>query len=146
MAEADDAGEIGNECPCNDDESDWPRGPEYEAGDGKELEPVGALAAAGFGRKQAKGGWIDGLEPCLGDASEPRSGVGEEVFPATNEEDPLVETAIESRRASGFGVEDRSWKAGGAPGDEEVSGGDAEAVEERDPEIGDINPHGGPSI
>ena len=126
-----DAGEVGGEGVCDDDEGPRPWGPEGEGGDDEDLSPVGGFAAAGFGAEAFEELGIGRVEVLFGEAAEPWAGIGEELFPSTKAEDEIVGLTTFAgefleREAVGIKAGERHFSE--CPGDAEVGGGDADGV------------------
>lgn len=102
---------------------------------------MGEFTAAGFEDELAEVVWFGGLKLLFGEAVEPGGTIGEEVLPASDEEIFFVNLAW-FRRVLWKGADEAVvGELFAEPGDGEVDGGDAEAVEQGDGEVGELEKH-----
>ena len=101
---------------------------------------MGEFSAAGFGDESPEVAFVARGQMGFGESAEPRSGVGEELFPVTDQKEALEDGIGSAGRGEGS-VKHPAGDLFAEPGDGEVGQGDAEAVGEDDLGVGEFYEH-----
>lgn len=101
---------------------------------------MGEFSAAGFGDESPEVAFVERGQMGFGKSAEPRSGVGEELFPVTDQKEALEDGIGSAGRKEGS-VKHPAGDLFAEPGDGEVGQGDAEAVGEDDLGVGEFYEH-----
>ena len=101
---------------------------------------MGEFSAAGFGDESPEVAFVEGSQMGFWKSAEPRSGVGEELFPVTDQKEALEDGIGSAGRGEGS-VKHLVGNLFAEPGDGEVGQGDAEAVGDDDLGVGEFCDH-----
>ena len=101
---------------------------------------MGEFSAAGFGDESPEVAFVERGQMGFGKSAEPRSGVGEELFPVTDQKEALEDGIGSAGRGEGS-VKNLEGNLFAEPGDGEVGQGDAEAVGDDDLGVGEFCDH-----
>lgn len=101
---------------------------------------MGEFSTAGLGDEAFEVGFVARGQMGFGKSAEPRSGVGEELFPVTDQKEALEDGIGSAGRGEGS-VKHPAGDLFAEPGDGEVGQGDAEAVGEDDLGVGEFYEH-----
>jgi len=107
---------------------------------------VGEFAAAGFEDELAEVVGFGGLELLFWEAVKPGCAIGKEMFPASDEKVFFVEVVWlwgDGRERADEAAVSKLLKQ---PGDRQMNSGDAKAIEQRDGDVGEFEPHGERSV
>ena len=101
---------------------------------------MGEFSAAGFGDESPEVAFVARGQMGFWESAEPRSGVGEELFPVTDQKEALEDGIGSAGRGEGS-VKHLEGNLFAEPGDGEVGQGDAEAVGDDDLGVGEFCDH-----
>ena len=103
---------------------------------------MGKLASPSFEDEFAKVGRFPGLQLLFWESIKQRGPVGKEVLPSFDKKEALVNFARVGRGLWELADEPAIIELFGPPGDSQMSGGNTEAVEKGNRQIGKFEPHG----